>query len=211
MCRLKLLQSFFNLVLNITILFSLCVTLYSLFAFPPFPVHAAWQSVYNDGVPWTQVYPPLMRSTLVNDGKWSHVQQCLTGIQLCDTVHKYSDVSLDKHTQIVYGLLIKGCCYPPSRCGLVKRNSSEYQWKAPEVVHNAFSNDPECQTWTKISDGSCYDCDTCKASYIAKFHGGWRALTNFHFFFMFFIVFVTIFTGCGAFTELEREYNNHGK
>ncbi|CDP04559.1 unnamed protein product [Coffea canephora] len=63
-------------------------------------------------------------------------------------------------------LLKLGCCSPPKRCDFLQRNESF--WDIPES--GFASQNEECQMWANNSNkGGCYDCDSCKTGYLAKF------------------------------------------
>ncbi|XP_058222516.1 protein TORNADO 2-like [Rhododendron vialii] len=102
-----------------------------------------------------ETYPSWSQKFLLKDNDWRAFQNCIIERKVCDDVDKE-------------GIFQGGCCVPPIYCGFQQKNQT---WVIPES--GLYSDDANCVMWSSENGKLCYNCDTCKASYIHNFAFKW--------------------------------------
>ena len=88
-----------------------------------------------------------------------------------------------------------GCCRPPSYCGYDLMNSTF--WPVVRTsMHNSEFND--CRTWKNEPNVMCYDCDSCKAGFLARIRNDWMKITTVINFLIAYLI-INFLIGCCAF------------
>jgi hypothetical protein len=96
-----------------------------------------------------------------------------------------------------------GCCKPPTSCGFTFVNST--QWTGtPKDTSN-----PDCTTWSNDASTLCYNCQSCKAGFVATLKRDWKRIAILNIIFLVFIVIVYS-VGCCAFRNNRRDHHNGG-
>ncbi|GAB4842587.1 hypothetical protein Ancab_012563 [Ancistrocladus abbreviatus] len=89
---------------------------------------------------------------------WLPVKKCMVKHNACRKFQSYR--SFNQSNTSPMGI---GCCKPPSHCGF--KYEGPNNWKAPEK--GITSSDPDCKAWSNQKQELCYDCNSCKAAYLA--------------------------------------------
>ncbi|KAL3526672.1 hypothetical protein ACH5RR_011328 [Cinchona calisaya] len=163
-CKSRSLQTFYVWLM---IMSTIVVIIFSIVVFLTLPhesANATYQKTQNGN--WLNGFSPMLRSALVKD--WFTAKTCLVDKEICQGFENHPTTSPFDY---LYYLQL-GCCTPPKRCGFLPRNGTFW-----EIPNSGFaSQDDECQMWANSkNDGGCYDCDSCKAGYLAKYQTDWQA------------------------------------
>ncbi|KAL8170592.1 hypothetical protein V2J09_022396 [Rumex salicifolius] len=121
-----------------------------------------------------QDFSSWLRNKMVDDGSWADIKACMKEHHACtkfEIVHHLVDMINFQRFKL--SPIEVGCCKPPSYCGFLYMD--EDTWKPPKNGFN--SSDVDCTLWRNEKDDLCYDCNSCKASYLAQFMNYWRKLT----------------------------------
>ncbi|EPS69308.1 hypothetical protein M569_05463 [Genlisea aurea] len=122
-------------------------------------------AVFNDGVNgyMMQQYNPIVPLVLTNDREWNQIKGCYERNSLCDITRDQSNAEKD-------WIVDACCCIPPVRCNMSQ--ASKATWKPGPTPG---PDDPDCRVWmTTKGMTACYDCEQCKASYIASYKIYWE-------------------------------------
>ncbi|XP_050236454.1 tetraspanin-11-like [Mercurialis annua] len=137
---------------------------------------------------WLQIH-------VVNKYHWDRIKSCMVDAQVCkkfslQTVNQnQADFQKMKLTPIQ-----SGCCKPPTSCNLEYQNATF--WEVP-VLELPMNNDTDCTTWNNNQDLLCYDCDSCKAGFLAKLRIDFR-IFFIHTILIICFLMITYFIGCCA-------------
>lgn len=165
-CKSRSLQIFYAWLMVMTTIVAITFSIFMFLTLPNESANATYEKTQKRN--WLGGFSPVLRSILVNDQEWSRAKTCLIGKELCQGFRNHSASS---PWDYLYYLQL-GCCSPPKHCGFLQRNESF--WEIPES--GFASQNEECQMWASSSNrGGCYDCDSCKAGYLAKFQMDWQA------------------------------------
>ncbi|CAI9752785.1 unnamed protein product [Fraxinus pennsylvanica] len=155
----KAIESIYLWVLLIS---TILVTFFTAFVFSVLPKDTAngtWQKAQNGY--WLNQFSPSLQKALVNNKDWFVIETCLLDLHICN---QQLQNQFDDHRYLQLG-----CCRPPNRCGLVQ---NETYWVAPKS--GLASQDEECVKWRDAGNGECYECDSCKAGYLAEYQEHWQ-------------------------------------
>ncbi|KAJ4823575.1 hypothetical protein Tsubulata_029691, partial [Turnera subulata] len=114
-------------------------------------------------------YTHWLQNHFVNAKHWSAIKSCLVEAQVCKALvdEKMPKVDfLNKN----FSPLQSGCCQPPSECGFEYQNATF--WAVPKS--GPVSNEIDCTRWSNDQDKLCYNCNSCKAGFLASIRKQWR-------------------------------------
>ncbi|KAI3452140.1 hypothetical protein Pfo_008805 [Paulownia fortunei] len=159
-CKVKALESIYLWVLLISTAATIIFSTFISAMMPPQSALATYGKTSTNGF-WLKEYKPALQKALVNEKDWYEVKSCYIETRICDVMRNQSS---DQKV-----LLVEiGCCFPPNRCGLVQNMTS--RWVAPDT--GLLSEDKECKMWLRVGQ-DCFDCDSCKAGYLANYQDQW--------------------------------------
>lgn len=133
---------------------------------------------------------------------------CIYQLHSKGLVHSLIDYNIFFHEIIKFLFLEqKGCCKPPAYCGYELKNGTT--WTVPKS--GLRSKDHDCVTWSNDPRIMCYDCDSCKAGFLARIKNNWRKLSAFFSCLIAFLV-INFVIGCCAFRGSRGvdQYQKHG-
>ncbi|XP_039162670.1 tetraspanin-11 [Eucalyptus grandis] len=87
-----------------------------------------------------------------------------------------------------------GCCKPPSDCGFEFKNAT--YWTLSPGSGTAVDGD--CAKWSNDPKILCYNCNSCKAGFLASIKRQWRALLVFNVCIVVVVLFVYSVGCCAA-------------
>ncbi|CAI9109972.1 OLC1v1009921C1 [Oldenlandia corymbosa var. corymbosa] len=203
-CKSKSLQNCYMWSILVTTIVGVTFTAFMFLTLPNESASGMYQRTQNGD--WLKAFSPLMRRSLVNDKDWDVAETCLEGMRFCQWYHNHPPSLRLEYLRF----LQIGCCKPPPKCGFVVKNDT--YWEIPKSGSNAPNG--ECQQWAKGGNNSvCYDCDSCKAGYLAKFQLDWHADKGV---FVVILVFFIINTslsywafGLNSESEIEKEQRKY--
>ncbi|KAG5541172.1 hypothetical protein RHGRI_021133 [Rhododendron griersonianum] len=128
-----------------------------------------------------ETYPSWAQKFLLKDDDWHAFQNCIIERKVCDKEGLFQDPNRDawceasrgRPESAYSGPLQGGCCVPPIYCGFQQKNQT---WVIPES--GLYSDDANCVMWSSENGKLCYNCNTCKASYIHNFAFKWYMRGN---------------------------------
>ncbi|KAL9667586.1 hypothetical protein QQ045_001948 [Rhodiola kirilowii] len=100
-------------------------------------------------------------------------------------------------------LMLRGCCKPPKECGY--RQINETYWAVPDS--GLKTEDNNCMLYKNNGEELCYDCDACKAAYVAvqlgdRFHLTIATITWFIF------CICCLIMACSTLETIEKNLEN---
>ncbi|WKA03881.1 hypothetical protein VitviT2T_021963 [Vitis vinifera] len=125
-----------------------------------------------------------LQLNVVDKEDWNAIRSCLSETLFCEGEKQPGAV--------------KGCCKPPAYCGYELKNGTT--WTVPKS--GLRSKDHDCVTWSNDPRIMCYDCDSCKAGFLARIKNNWRKLSAFFSCLIAFLV-INFVIGCCAFRVVE--------
>ncbi|GAB2235299.1 hypothetical protein Droror1_Dr00025720 [Drosera rotundifolia] len=132
-------------------------------------------------------------SKFVDNQHWVDVRSCMIMHDACGkfyAVRFIVDIATLNQTKLTP--IESGCCKPPTHCGFVPQNSTN--WKNPG--EGISSQDPDCKLWSNNGDELCYNCGSCKAGYLAIFLKYWRKIQAFNIVLLIILTFVFVIGCC---------------
>ncbi|CAM0951445.1 unnamed protein product [Alopecurus aequalis] len=145
-------------------------------------------------------YSNWLQKRVENNKNWNRIRGCLVDSKACRAL-EFNQDTLSKFLNNDVSPIQSGCCKPPSSCGFISSNGT--QWTgAPNST-----SDPDCSTWGNDSTKLCYDCNTCKAGVVATLRRDWKRIAILNIIFLVFIIIVYS-VGCCAFRNNRRDHHN---
>ncbi|KAK9271734.1 hypothetical protein L1049_002097 [Liquidambar formosana] len=123
-----------------------------------------------------------MQSYVLANEYWSTSKSCFVEFSLCDDLDKLIS-NLPAQDYMENFPAQWGCCKPPFHCGFEYHNATF--WTVPKS--GLSSTDEECITWSNHQDTLCYDCNSCKAGFLALLQRHFHLLTYYNFCLIFFL------------------------
>ncbi|EYU44280.1 hypothetical protein ABFS82_08G038500 [Erythranthe guttata] len=154
--RIKAVESIYLWVLVIWTGATIVFALFIYASMPGQSPYLTFNAINREGF-WLKQYRPVLQTALVNEKDWYRIKTCYKETHICDVLKNVTNPTTSRFVQT-------GCCFPPYRCLKFNSNTSL-----------SFKNmDDECKTWSKLGVGKeCFDCDSCKAAYLANFQEQW--------------------------------------
>ncbi|PWA64807.1 Tetraspanin/Peripherin [Artemisia annua] len=118
--------------------------------------------------------PGWLKMVVNNDNNWNPIQSCIYNTRTCQDLAVQSSMikSYDfpmKHLSPIES----GCCIPPSNCDMKYVNITYWEKKAD--VYNG-PPDTECDLWQNNVNKLCYNCYSCRKSFINTLRRKWYKL-----------------------------------
>ncbi|CAN4100351.1 unnamed protein product [Withania somnifera] len=127
---------------------------------------------------------------VVNDKNWGEIKSCMATFKYCQMIPPGKSADFYKYS---LSTAQSSCCKPPTFCGFEFTNATYWNMpkKGPAVP------DKDCKTWSNTQTELCFNCQSCKASFVETIQKNWNkmALSNFCVF-VFIIIIYSI--GCCA-------------
>ncbi|RVW44773.1 Tetraspanin-8 [Vitis vinifera] len=187
-CRVTFMLWLYEWVLFLCIIFLLCFTMLASMgvhksSYKGEPAETIHLRQFSD---WLQL-------NVVDKEDWNAIRSCLSETLFCEGEKQPGAV--------------KGCCKPPAYCGYELKNGTT--WTVPKS--GLRSKDHDCVTWSNDPRIMCYDCDSCKAGFLARIKNNWRKLSAFFSCLIAFLV-INFVIGCCAFRGSRGvdQYQKHG-
>ncbi|KAJ0979327.1 hypothetical protein J5N97_014801 [Dioscorea zingiberensis] len=142
---------------------------------------------------------------------WSKISSCLRDARVCRGMAKHgtdpaTGMRVPESPDMFYRRQLSpiesGCCKPPTSCGYTYLN--ETFWNP---VNGMMINDPDCTQWSNDQQKLCYQCDSCKAGFLASIHHSWRKVSVINIIVLIILVIVYVI-GCAAFRNNQRIDNS---
>ncbi|KAK6129088.1 hypothetical protein DH2020_037161 [Rehmannia glutinosa] len=106
---------------------------------------------------WLAEYRPALRTALVNDKDWHVVKTCFKDIKTCEVMANQSSEHKVIYIEVVHLFSFFPPWTPKINFTFMRKNSQD-----------------ECKMWVKVRVGQeCFECDSCKAGYIANYQDQW--------------------------------------
>ncbi|KAL3629525.1 hypothetical protein CASFOL_026747 [Castilleja foliolosa] len=158
--KLKALQCFYLFALVIS---TGTIVIFCMFVSAMMPWQSADEIFYGtaENGTWLPNYGAVMQKTVANGRDWSAAKDCFREIETCLTMRNQT-----QEQKVV--LIDFGCCSPPNRCGLEQARGGI--WVVPQ--HGLNKTDEECLMWASVGK-NCFECDSCKAGYLANYQKTW--------------------------------------
>ncbi|RVW44732.1 hypothetical protein VitviT2T_021964 [Vitis vinifera] len=143
----------------------------------------------SEGLSPLQEHSYLLRNNLIDEHQWVGIKSCLSETKICSG----SEMAWTRSKAL--SPVKVGCCRPPSYCGYDLMNSTF--WPVVRTsMHNSEFND--CRTWKNEPNVMCYDCDSCKAGFLARIRNDWMKITTVINFLIAYLI-INFLIGCCAF------------
>ncbi|KAL2522954.1 Tetraspanin-8 [Forsythia ovata] len=181
----KAIESIYLWVLLISTILVIIFTAFVFAVLPKDTANGTWQKSQNGY--WLNQFSPSLQKALVNSRDWFIIESCLFDLHICNLQLQ--------HQSNYHRYLQLGCCRPPNRCGLVQNGT---YWVVPKS--GLASQDEECVNWRDAWNGECFDCDSCKAGYLAEYQQHWQTEKVLHMATVVFLVIASVFA-CLAFRD----------
>lgn len=139
-----------------------------------------------------------LQENVVEREDWVDISSCLVETQACRRVNSLAMKGVEFSKK--FSPLELGCCKPPAHCGYEYKNGTT--WTATKS--SLASKDHECISWSNHEDTLCYDCETCKAGFLALSRIRWRRLSIFTAGLLVFLI-IAFTIGCCAFRRIRSE------
>ncbi|KAJ6868662.1 hypothetical protein NC651_033674 [Populus alba x Populus x berolinensis] len=153
-------------------------------------------------------YSNWLKNHFVNQNNWDEIRSCLMDAHVCQTLDIHSDVNqqVADFYKTKLSPVQSGCCKPPADCGFEYKNATF--WIVPES--GPAVQDSDCNTWSNNQNKHCYDCNSCKAGFLANIKKEWRILAIV-------LIFITVFLiivyslGCCAIRSIHQSHSKYSK
>ncbi|KAL3629524.1 hypothetical protein CASFOL_026746 [Castilleja foliolosa] len=193
--KLKALESLYLWVMLIT---TFAAVVFCLFIWAVMPRLTAEETYYKTAEhgDWLTEYGPALQKVVANDKDLFAVKSCFNETRTCRTM---ANQTQDQKVPFVD----VGCCIPPNRCGLEQTSSG--LWATPKNGLN--STDDECLMWAKEGE-NCFDCDSCKAAYLANFQSQWEKEMTSH---IISIIVLIVTSALAYYTFINNHYRGDNR
>ncbi|EEF50679.1 conserved hypothetical protein [Ricinus communis] len=95
-----------------------------------------------------------------------------------------------------------GCCKPPTSCDLEYKNATFWTVPTSGLPKNT---DTDCTTWNNKQDLLCYDCNSCRAGFLANLRNSYMLLAPYNILTICFLL-LTYFVGCCARRSIKYRF-----
>ncbi|KAL9663257.1 hypothetical protein QQ045_028096 [Rhodiola kirilowii] len=135
------------------------------------------------------------RTIFLNRESWSNTKKCFKRKAICKSHVK----GMNQMSSYEF----RGCCKPPKECGY--RQINETYWAVPDS--GLKTEDNNCMLYKNNGEELCYDCDACKAAYVAvqlgdRFHLTIATITWFIF------CICCLIMACSTLKTIEKNLEN---
>eukprot|EP00257_Ricinus_communis_P023983 XP_015584113.1 tetraspanin-11 [Ricinus communis] len=160
----------------------------------------------NDGLGFKEYrledFSKWLQMHVVDTYHWIPIKNCLIDAGVCQTLsqnatQKESDFYIMKLTP-----LQSGCCKPPTSCDLEYKNATFWTVPTSGLPKNT---DTDCTTWNNKQDLLCYDCNSCRAGFLANLRNSYMLLAPYNILTICFLL-LTYFVGCCARRSIKYRY-----
>ncbi|CAI9113440.1 OLC1v1014045C1 [Oldenlandia corymbosa var. corymbosa] len=162
------------------------------------------QAISNKGVNEHRLgdYSKWLQRYVVNADNWDEIKSCLADVHLCQQID--SGKSPDFYKKGL-PLLQSGCCKPPTYCGFQFQNATVWIMpkKGPAVP------DTDCKTWSNDQTKLCFDCDSCKISFLENIKNEWKTLAIINSCTLAVVIFIYTVGCCALRSNRSRGYTKH--
>ncbi|KAK9271872.1 hypothetical protein L1049_002237 [Liquidambar formosana] len=129
----------------------------------------------------------LLKRLVMDDKYWPTFKSCIIDSQVCLIVADHALLDAIEFDLLEdWPPVESGCCKPPTYCGFEYRNSTF--WAVPKS--GLASKDHDCLTWRNRGDTLCYNCNSCKAGFLANLNDALRDRISFNICFLIFLIFI---------------------
>ncbi|OIT04316.1 PREDICTED: tetraspanin-8-like [Nicotiana attenuata] len=127
---------------------------------------------------------------VVNEKHWGDIKSCMATFKYCQMIPRGKSADFYKYSLPVTQ---SSCCKPPTYCGFEFHNATH--WTMPKA--GPAVPDSDCKTWSNVQNELCFNCQSCKSSFLESIQKNWNkfALINFCIF-VFIIIIYSV--GCCA-------------
>ncbi|WMV35278.1 hypothetical protein MTR67_028663 [Solanum verrucosum] len=127
---------------------------------------------------------------VVNDENWDEIKSCMATFKYCQMMPRGKPADFYKYS---LPATQSSCCKPPTYCGFEFTNATF--WTMPKT--GPAVPDSDCKTWNNAQNELCFDCHSCKASFLETIQKNWNKMAILNFcVFVFIIIIYSI--GCCA-------------
>ncbi|XP_068639579.1 tetraspanin-8-like [Aristolochia californica] len=152
LCRLTLFSFIYQFILFVSILGLIVFTLFTLIVINK----TAGDRVSGLGYNQHRLgdFSHWLQKRVTDSANWEKIKSCISDAKVCQGTPTSSYM---KHLASIQS----GCCNPPSTC-------------------DSTSSEPDCDIWSNDQHLLCYDCTSCKVSFLDNLRSQWRtiAFTN---------------------------------
>ncbi|XP_043703138.1 tetraspanin-3 [Telopea speciosissima] len=150
-------------------------------------------------------YSGWLKDRVVQDSYWYKISSCVRDSHVCANMGLEINGVPETANMFYYRKLSpiqSGCCKPPTECGYVYVNETEWNQGGGLVGSN-----PDCTRWSNDQTQLCYYCDSCKAGVLASLKKSWRKVSVINIVVLILLVIVYVL-GYAAFRNNKRMDND---
>ncbi|XP_062171441.1 tetraspanin-3-like [Alnus glutinosa] len=158
--------------------------------------------VYSDY--YLQDYTGWLEKRVSDDSYWVKISSCIRDSKACSKMGRTVG-GLPEPADTFYlrklNPIESGCCKPPTECGYVYVNETDWSLGATS------SSNLDCSKWNNDQQQLCYSCDSCKAGVLASLKKSWRKVSVINIVVLIILVIAYV-VGCAAFRNNRRIDND---
>ncbi|KAL3748692.1 hypothetical protein ACJRO7_009864 [Eucalyptus globulus] len=140
-------------------------------------------------------YSHWLQNHVASGKRWDEIRGCLAEGDVCRSLAAGSaGKEAAQFFKMNWSPIQLGCCKPPSDCGFEFKNAT--YWTLSPGSGTAVDGD--CAKWSNDPKILCYNCNSCKAGFLASIKRQWRALLVFNVCIVVVVLFVYSVGCCAA-------------
>ncbi|KAI4326565.1 hypothetical protein MLD38_031867 [Melastoma candidum] len=129
-------------------------------------------------------YSHWLQKYVGNQRRWREIRGCLVDADVCQGLGGKDNAGLraaDEFFQLNLSPIQSGCCKPPSECGFEFRNATYWAIANRSAgPGRPTARNEDCAKWSNDPNKLCYNCNSCKAGFLANIRQQWRQLLVFN-------------------------------
>ncbi|KAI4365841.1 hypothetical protein MLD38_021791 [Melastoma candidum] len=116
-------------------------------------------------------YSDWLQNHLAKGKTWDQIRTCMIDAKACQKLAAVP-ANAEQFFKMNLTPIESGCCKPPTSCGLEFKNATF--WAVP--ASGPAIPDSDCTTWSNDQKKLCFDCESCKAGFLANIKSEWKML-----------------------------------